>query len=177
MFLVQMVPFWRLAQNTYLYHYIFTHHLLYTLLEYRVFLPLPGAIHFPFSWLSVFWRQTMAHDCIGRSGLASARFKCATASKSTTVSSQFIDHVDFVVMWRVCCWYLFLLLPSFISFHGPYSLRYWCLFLGTLKELIFDSVFCLQSSVSRSFSSLQSVVGPGKNCSVEWSCVLCNSST
>lgn len=116
MFLVQMAPFWRLAQNTYLYHYIFTHHLLYTLLEYRVFLPLPGAIHFPFSWLSVFWRQTMAHDCIGRSGLASARFKCATASKSTTVSSQFIDHVDFVVTWRVCCCYLFHFLSRSIQF-------------------------------------------------------------
>ncbi len=93
----------------------------------------------------------MAHDCIGRIGewlphcLNVPMHQKAQLFPHTV---PYIDRVDFVVTWRVCCCYLFLLLPSFISFHGPYSLRYWCLFLGTLKELIFDSVFCLQSRVA-----------------------------
>lgn len=131
--LAQMAPFLETGPNTLMY--------------FSIFLDLTFAWSNTFSFfVAVSFLKAdhhMAHEC---SAVAEWLPRCLNVPLHQKAqlfphTVLYIDHVDFVVMWRACYCYLFLLLLSFFSFHGPYSLRYWCLFLGTLKELIFDSVF------------------------------------
>lgn len=108
--LAQIALFLILAQNTYLFLYIFTHHFLWTLLEYSepsagLILPLPAAIHFHFLWLTVFWRQTITWHMAAPSAVVEwfplLQFKCAT-SKSTTIFVT-LYHILILCILRACC--------------------------------------------------------------------------
>ncbi len=143
-----MAPFWRLAsKHLFRSLYFYTQPFIYSV-KIQSILTSAWSNTFSFFMAVSFLKADhhMAHDCIGRIGEWLPHCLNVPLHQKAQLfphTVPYIDRVDFVVTWRVCCCYLFLLLPSFVSFHGPYSLRYWCLFLGTLKELIFDSVFCL----------------------------------
>lgn len=94
----------------------------------------------------------MAHDCIGRSGVASTWFKCATASKITTVSSHctvywscgFCGYVKGMRLLFVSFAAFFLFLSRSIQFEILMSVSW------NFKGIdIWFSVHCLQSRESR----------------------------
>lgn len=125
--LAQIALFLILAQNTYLFLYIFTHHFLWTLLEYSepsagLILPLPAAIHFHFLWLTVFWRQTITWHMAAPSAVVEwfplLQFKCATYIKKHNYFCHTVPYIDLVYFEGLLlfCFILFLLLPSLLFF-------------------------------------------------------------